>query len=183
MSGAVADRVIIARIGAAHGIKGEVRVKAFTGTPADIGAYGPLAAPDGRMFEVETLRPAAGTSHDMLVVRFKGVADRNQAETLNGIELGVSRDRLPEAGPEEFYHADLVGLAVVMTDGAPLGTILAVQNYGAGDLLEVAPPRGDTLLIPFTHAVVPEVDLVAGRVVVVPPEGLLGDDPETEDAP
>jgi 16S rRNA processing protein RimM len=119
----------------------------------------------------------------MLVVRFKGIVDRNQAEVLNGIELGVSRDRLPAAGPEEFYYADLIGLSASTTAGESLGTIIAVQNYGAGDLLEIAPPRGETLLVPFTHAAVPEVDLAAGRVLVDPPEGLLDVGPEEDEAP
>jgi 16S rRNA processing protein RimM len=167
------DRVVIARIGAAHGIKGEVRVKAYTADPAGIGAYGPLTAEDGRSFEVASLRPAAGTAPDMLVVRFKGIADRNAAETLNGIELSVPRDRLPPAEDDEFYHADLIGLTAVTRDGTELGTVIAVQNYGAGDLLEIAPRRGETILVPFTRAVVPGIDLAAGRVTVDPPEGLL----------
>lgn len=166
------DRVLIARIGAAHGIKGEVRVKAYTADPAGIAAYGPLAAEDGRTFEVASLRPAAGTAPDMLVVKFKGIGDRNAAEALNGLELSVPRDRLPPAGEDEFYHADLVGLAAVTRDGAELGTVIAVHNYGAGDLLEIAPKRGETLLIPFTRAVVPEVDLASGRLVIDLPEGL-----------
>jgi 16S rRNA processing protein RimM len=169
------DRVLIARIGAAHGIKGEVRVKVYTADPQGIGAYGPLEAPDGRRFEVTSLRPAAGPASDMLVVRFKGIADRNAAEALNGIELSVPRDRLPPAKEDEYYHADLIGLAAVALDGAELGTVIAVHNYGAGDLLEIAPKRGETLLVPFTRAVVPEVDAAAGRVVVDLPEGLAGD--------
>jgi 16S rRNA processing protein RimM len=173
------DRVLIARIGAAHGIRGEVRVKAFTADPRGIGAYGPLEAPDGRTFEVDSLRPAAGPSGDMLVVKFKGVADRNAAETLNGLELSVPRDRLPPAEEDEYYHADLIGLAAIARDGPELGTVIAVHNYGAGDLLEIAPKRGETLLVPFTRAVVPEVDLKAGRVTVDPPAGLLaGEEPE-----
>ncbi len=182
MSTPAAERVVIARIGAAHGIKGEVRVKAFTGTPADIAAYGPLEAPDGRRFEVETLRPAAGTSPDLLVVRFKGVADRNQAETLNGIELSVSRERLPAAADDEFYYADLIGLEARTVGGTVLGAVVGVENYGAGDLLEIAPSRGQTLLVPFTRAVVPEVDLAGGRVVIDPPEGLLDDQSDPDDA-
>ncbi len=170
------DRVLIARIGAAHGIRGEVRVKAYTADPAGIGAYGPLEADDGRLFEVASLRRAAGPAADMLVVKFKGVADRNAAEALNGVELSVPRDRLPPAGEDEYYHADLVGLAAVTRDGAELGTVIAVQNYGAGDLLEIAPKRGETLLVPFTRAVVPDVDLAAGRVIIVPPEELPGAD-------
>jgi len=167
------DRVLIARIGAAHGIRGEVRVKAFTGAPADIAAYGPLEAADGRRFEVAALRPAAGPAADMLVVRFKGVADRDAAEALNGVELSIPRDRLPPAGEDEYYHADLIGLAAVTVAGADLGTVIAVHNYGAGDLLEIAPSRGETLLVPFTRAIVPEVDMAGGRLTVDPPEGLL----------
>jgi 16S rRNA processing protein RimM len=169
------DRVLIARIGAAHGIKGEVRVKAYTADPQSIGAYGPLEAPDGRTFEVASLRPTAGPASDMLVVRFKRVPDRNAAEALNGIELSVARDRLPPAEADEYYHADLIGLEAVTADGAGLGTVIAVHNYGAGDLLEIAPKRGETILVPFTRAVVPEVDLAARRLIIEPPEGLLNE--------
>jgi 16S rRNA processing protein RimM len=169
------DRVLIARIGAAHGIKGEVRVKAFTADPAAIRSYGPLEAADGRRFEVAGFRPAAGPATDMLVVRFKGIADRNAAEALNGIELSVPRDRLPPADEDEYYHADLIGLTAFGPDGSELGTVTAVHNYGAGDLIEIAPRRGETLLVPFTRAVVPEIDMAGGRLVVDPPEGLLDD--------
>jgi 16S rRNA processing protein RimM len=165
--------IVIARIGAAHGIAGEVRVKAFTAVPADIAAYGPLAAANGRVFEVEALRPAAGTSPDMLVIRFKGVRDRNQAEALNGIDLFVSRERLPAAGEDEYYHADLIGLAAVTSAGETLGTVIAVQNFGAGDLLEIAPGRGATMLVPFTRAAAPEVDLARRRIVIDLPPGLF----------
>ena len=167
------ERVLVARIGAAHGIKGEVRVKAFTADPASIGAYGPLVAADGRRFEVAGLRPASGPVTDMLVVRFKGIADRNAAETLNGLELTISRDRLPPAGEDEYYHADLIGLLAVTPAGEDIGTVIGVHNYGAGDLLEVAPRRGETLLVPFTRAIVPEIDIAARRLIVDPPEGLL----------
>lgn len=169
----MAPSILVARIGAAHGVRGEVRVKAFTGVPADIAAYGPLSSADGRAFVVKALRPAAGTQPDMLVVRFEGIGDRNAAEALNGLELFVPRDRLPEAEEDEFYHADLVGLAAALPSGEILGTVIAVQNFGAGDLLEIAPPRGATLLVPFTRAVVPSVDLAAGRLTVDPPPGLL----------
>jgi 16S rRNA processing protein RimM len=172
--------IVVARIGAAHGLKGEVRVKAFTGSPEDISAYGPLSTADGRTFVVETLRPAAGKSADMLVVRLKGVADRNAAEALNGVELFIPRERLPAPEADEFYHADLIGLGAVTSGGEQLGTVVRVENYGAGDLLEVAPRRGKTLLVPFTRAIVPEVDLAARRIVIDPPPGLL-DDAEDEE--
>ena len=167
------DRVVVAQVGAAHGVKGEVRVKAFTARPADIAAYGPLEDAGGRRFEIAALRPAAGTSPDMLVVRFAGVGDRNRAETLNGLELSVPRDRLPLAAEDEFYHADLIGLTAATPDAVILGTVTAVQNFGAGDLIEIAPPRGETILVPFTRTAVPEVDLVARRIVVDLPEGWL----------
>ncbi len=158
----------MARIGAAHGIKGEVRVKSFTEAPLTLAAYSPLEAADGRRFVIKAARPA-GASPDMLVVRFEGVDDRNQAEALNGLELSVPRARLPEPAADEFYHADLIGLQAVAPEGALLGTVVALPNYGAGDLLEIAPAKGATLLVPFTRAAVPEIDLAGGRVTVVPP--------------
>jgi 16S rRNA processing protein RimM len=171
--GQTSPLVLMGRIGAAHGIRGEVRVKAFASDPADLGQFGPLASADGRLFEIDAVRPAAGGSPDMLVVHFTGIDTRNAAEGLNGIELFVPRDRLGETDVDEYFHADLIGLNAVTIAGKPLGTVIRVQNFGAGDLLEVAPRRGDTLLIPFRKAVVPEVDLIGGRLVVDPPLGLL----------
>jgi len=165
--------VVVGQVGAAHGIKGEVRLRSFTETPMDIAGYAPLTAPDGRCFEIEAARPAAGSAPDMLVVRFKGIDERGAAEALNGIELSVTRDRLPEPQEDEFYHADLIGLAAVTVGGQTLGTVIAVNNYGAGDILEIAPPRGTPILVPFTRAAVPEVDVTGGRVVVDPPPGLI----------
>lgn len=178
MSAAPGDRVVLARIGAAHGIRGEVRVKAFTGVPADIAAYGALEASDGRRLVVAGLRPASGAGTDTLVVRFQGIGDRNEAEALNGLDLLVPRDRLPPAGDDEFYHADLIGLSALTPAGESLGTVIAVHNYGAGDIIEIAPPRGASLLVPFTRTAVPEVDVGGGRLVVDPPPGLLDGDEE-----
>ncbi len=175
MATSEARRIVVGRIGAAHGIKGEVRVKSFTARPLDVASYSPVEAADGRRFTILSARPA-GASPDMLVVRFQGIDERNQAEALNGIELTVPRERLPEPEADEFYHADLIGLAAVTPSGAPLGTVVAVPNYGAGDLLEIAPPKGPALLVPFTRAVVPEIDLSAGRVVVDPPAEVGEDD-------
>ncbi len=174
--------VVVAQFGAAHGIKGEVRLKSFTQDPLSVADYGPLTASDGRTFEIEAARAAAGSSSpEMLVVRLKGVADRNAAEKLNGLELSVPQDRLPPAEEGEYYHADLIGLSAVTPSGTILGTVVGVPNYGAGDLLEIAPPAGNTILIPFSDAAVPEVDIAGGRVVVDPPRGLLGDDREEEE--
>jgi 16S rRNA processing protein RimM len=174
--------ILVAQIGAAHGIKGEVRLKAFTREPLAVMGYGPLVAADGRTFEITAARAAAGSSSpDMLVVKLKGVADRNAAETLNGLELSVPQERLPAAEEGEFYHSDLIGLAAVTVGGEPLGTVVGVPNYGAGDLLEIAPPAGNTILVPFTEAVVPEIDVAAGRIVVDSPRGLFGNDSEEEE--
>jgi 16S rRNA processing protein RimM len=164
----VADRIRVARIGAAHGIRGEVKLWSFTEDPLAVTAYGPLETEDGaRRFEIEAARPGK----DFLVARLKGIADRTAAETLRNTDLFVRRDRLPPIEEADtFYHADLVGLAAVGADGVALGTITAIHNFGAGDLIEIQPAAGgDALLLPFTDAVVPEIDLKAGRVVVVPP--------------
>lgn len=162
--------VVVAEFGAPHGIKGEVRLKSFTADPLSVADYGLLEAEDGRAFEIASARPAAGSSSpDMLVVRIKGVSDRNGAEALKGIRLSIPFDRLPPPDEGEYYHADLIGLAAVTEGGELLGTIVGVPNYGAGDLLEIAPPAGPTMLIPFTDAHVPTVDVTGGRVIVVPP--------------
>jgi 16S rRNA processing protein RimM len=163
----VTDRICVAQIGAAHGIRGEVRLRSFTEEPMAVKAYGPLESEDGtRRFTIEALRPAK----DHFVARLAGVPDRNAAEKLVNIKLYISRDKLPpiEDG-ETFYHADLVGLAAVTPDGTPLGTVTAILNFGAGDLVEIKPQGGgEPLMVPFTDAAVPEIDIAAGRMVVVP---------------
>jgi 16S rRNA processing protein RimM len=157
------DRVLVAQIGAAHGIRGEVRLRAFTADPLAVKHYGPLETEDGRQaFTIETLRP----QKDVLVVRFAGVTDRNAAERLRNQNLYVPRARLPAPEAGEFYHADLIGLAVEAIDGRALGTVIAVHNFGAGDLLEVKPPNSPAVMLPFTEAIVPVVDIAGGRVVV-----------------
>ena len=159
-------RVLIAQIGAAHGVRGEVRLKPFTQDPLGVAAYGPLESEDGkRRFEIESVRPAK----DMLVARLKGVADRNAAEALKNVRLYVARERLPDAGDDEFYHTDLVGLAAVSPRGEAIGTVKAVHNFGAGDLLEIAPADGATIMLPFNETTVPVVDIAAGKIVVEPP--------------
>ncbi len=165
MSHPAQKAILLATIGAAHGIKGEVRVKSFTGDPAALGDYGPLRSADGRSFEVERLRPAK----HLLIVKFRGVNDRSAAETLNGVALYVDRSALPPPEEEEFYHADLIGLAAHHTSGESLGTITAIYDYGAGDVLEIVRAEGPSLLVPFTKAAVPEVDLGAHRAIVIPP--------------
>ena len=161
------DRICVAQIGAAHGVRGEVRLWSFTEDPMAVASYGPLESEDGqRRFTIEALRPAK----DHFVARLTGVSDRSAAEQLTHVKLYVSRDKLPPVEDDEtFYHADLIGLAAVTPDGAPLGTVTAIHNFGAGDVIEIKPESGDTLLVPFTDTVVPKIDLAARRMVVVPP--------------
>ena len=168
------SRICVARIGAAHGIRGEVRLWTFTEDPLAVMRYGPLATKDGaRSFEVTSAREAK--TH--LVALLKGIKSREDAERLNGVELYVGRDQLPATSDDEYYHADLIGLEAVDAASAPLGRIIALHNFGAGDIIEIAPPEGATLLLPFTNAVVPTVDLASGRVVIELPDEIAGDDP------
>lgn len=168
--------ICVARIGAAHGVRGAVKLWTFTEDPFAVRRYGPLLTKDGkRQFELAQAREAK----DHLVATFKGVTTRDEAERLNGIELYVAREKLPETDEDEYYHADLIGLAAVTTAGEPLGRVLAIHNFGAGDIIEIAPPKGTTtMLLPFTNAVVPEVDLNSGRVVIALPQEIEGDDDE-----
>jgi 16S rRNA processing protein RimM len=172
-------RILVGQVGAAHGIQGEVRVKSFTEPMEAMADYGPLASEDGtRVLTVQRLRP----NDTVLVVKFHEVPDRNAAEALNGTRLFVDREALPPPEDDEtFYHSDLIGLRAEGEDGQVLGTVLAVPNFGAGDLLEVQPAEGSTVYVPFTKACVPLVDVAGGRVVVVPPEGLFGG--SAEEAP
>ena len=165
--------VCVARIGAAHGVRGAVKLWTFTEDPFAVRRYGPLSTKDGRrQFEIAQVREAK----DHLVATFKGVATRDEAERLNGIELYVAREKLPATDEDEYYHTDLIGLAAVTTDGDALGRVLAIHNFGAGDIIEIAPPKGPTLLLPFSNAVVPEVDLKGGRVVIALPQEIEGGD-------
>ncbi len=200
------SKVCLGVISGAHGIRGEVKIKAFGEDPLAIGVYGPLSdETGGTTVEITTVRPNKGG----VIARIAGVGDRNQAEALKGLMLYVERSALPEAAQDEYYHADLVGLSVELSDGTPMGQVIAVQDFGAGPMLEIRlsgssqtesqtegqaggqtespterKTRGkmrakaeNTLLAPFTRETVPEVDLTGGRIVLNPPPGLL-DGPE-----
>lgn len=164
--------VLLGEFGRAQGLKGEVRLKSYTGDPAAIAGYGPLLASDGRRFEILDVRTAPGGAADMLIARVHGVGDRTAAEALNRIALHVARDKLgtPE-DEDEFLAADLVGLDAVDADGTRVGKVLSVPNYGGGDLLEIAPAKGGmSALLPFTKAFVPSLDIPGRRIVVALPE-------------
>ena len=155
-------------------MRGAVKLWTFTEDPFAVKAYGPLSTRDGaRSFELAQLREAK----DHLVATFKGVTTRDDAERLNGIELYIAREKLPATEEGEYYHADLIGLAAVTPRDEPIGRVVAIHNFGAGDIIEIAPAGGPTLLLPFSNAVVPAVDLTRGRVVIELPEEIEGDEP------
>ena len=171
----MSQQVCVARIGAAHGVRGAVKLWTFTEDPFAVKRYGPLSTKDGaRQFEVTSAREAKGH----LVAQLKGITTRDEAERLNGLELYVPREQLPATDEDEYYHADLIGLAAVTTADEPLGRVVAIHNFGAGDILEVAPPQGATMLLPFTNAVVPTVDIAGGRVLIELPQEVEGDGPD-----
>jgi 16S rRNA processing protein RimM len=161
-------RICLGQIGAPHGVRGEVRLRSFTADPQAIAGYGPLETEDGCVVQIESLRHAK----DHFVARLAGIADRDAAGRLTNVKLYVLRERLPAPDqPDEFYHADLIGLAAVDPAGEKLGTVVAIHNFGAGDLLELRPTEGRvTQMLPFDATTVPVVDLAAGRLVVVAPE-------------
>jgi 16S rRNA processing protein RimM len=169
---AAAKRVCVGVVTGPHGVGGAVRIKSFTARPEDVGAYGPLADETGaRRFALRLV----GTAKGVLIARLSGIDDRNHAEELRGLRLYLPRAALPQPEAEEYYHADLIGLAAALPDGTPLGRVRAVHDFGAGDTLEIE--RADRLpaMVPFTRTIVPIVDIEAGRLVVAPPPGLLDD--------
>lgn len=172
------DHVCLGAVTGSYGVRGEARVKSFCAEPSAIGDYGPLTDDDGRQYRLTVTRPVKGG----YAVRLSGVADKEAADALRGQRLWVPRAALPETDADEFYHSDLIGLAVLDTGGATLGTVAAVHDHGAGDLLEIrGPGLKGSALIPFTRAAVPTVDIRAGRVVVDPPAGALPGDPDPYD--
>ncbi len=167
----MSDLVCVGSISGAFGVRGEVRLKSFCAVPEDIETYTPLFSEDGsRKFTVNLI----GSTKNGFTARVSGVETKEQADALNGLRLFAQRDQLPSLPGDEYYHADLIGLSVLDTGGAELGTVKSVMNHGAGDLLEVQRPGvSDTILLPFTQAAVPTVDLASGRIIADPPEGLF----------
>jgi 16S rRNA processing protein RimM len=164
----VAERIRVARIGTAHGVRGEVKLWSFTQDPTAVADYGPLQSEDGkRQFEIETIRAAK----DHFVARIVGIDSRDTAAQLCNLDLFVPRDRLPAIDePDTYYHADLVGMAAVTPEGVSLGNVAALHNFGAGDLIEIATTAGgEPLLLPFTETVVPKIDTALRQVTIVLP--------------
>ncbi len=170
------DRLVALGVfGAPQGVRGEIRIKSYTADPKAIGGYGALTDKAGaRRFAVKLVRLLRD---DMLVAHVEGVATRDAAAALTGVELFARRSQLPAPEPDEFYHDDLIGLEAVSTQGAALGRVTSVLNHGAGDILEVTPPSGETLLLPFTKLTAPEIDFTARRIVLAPPAEIEGEPP------
>jgi 16S rRNA processing protein RimM len=173
----IAKQICVGIVTGPHGVGGALRVKSFTARPEDIAAYGPLADDSGRRhLRLRILGAAKG----VLIARLSGVEDRNRAEALRGLHLYLPRSALPAPEPEEYYHADLIGLDVVLRDGTLLGRVRAVHDFGAGDTLEVERSAAPPAMVPFTRAVIPIVEIEAGRLVIEPPPGLLDNRPPGE---
>jgi 16S rRNA processing protein RimM len=172
-------RVLLGVVAAPHGVRGLVRIKSFTEDPMAVGAYGPLSDETGKKeYRVETLSAARGA----VLARIEGVADRTAAEALRGLRLYVERSALPATGEQEWYEADLIGLAAVGRDGRDWGKVTAFHDFGAGLTMEVSGgPSTSSVVLPFTDAAVPEIDVEGGKVVVDPPAGLLAAN-ETKEA-
>lgn len=182
--GVLPTDVLLGAVSGAHGVRGDVRLKTFTEDPAAIGDYGPVHTEDGRVFTLKVTKPVKGG----MAAKLDGVTDRDQAEALKGTRLYVSREALghpsdglgaDDDGDEAYFHADLVDCVLVSEQNEEIGRVTAVHDFGAGDLLDVlrsdADGAGKTVLVPFTRAVCPEVDIAARRIVCVPPVGLLED--------
>ncbi len=174
----VCDRICVCAVAGAFGVTGEARIKSFCAEPEAIAGYGPLTTEDrAREFTLSITRAVKGG----FAARLSGVASREAAAALKGTRLYVPREKLPDLADDEFYHADLIGLTVFDTGGAEIGQVRAIHDHGAGDMLEVTGAGGGMVLIPFTRATVPTVDLAAGRIVADPPEGTLGGTQDAEE--
>jgi 16S rRNA processing protein RimM len=169
------SRILMGVIGRPHGVRGLVHVASYTADPAGIAAYGPLLGADGRRYALSMRGADTAEIADVTEGAPRPVSDRTAAERLTNLRLYIEREKLPAPAEEEFYLADLIGLAAVDAAGAELGRVAAVHDYGAGASLEISRAEATPLLVPFTRAAVPVVDIAGGRVSVVPPEEIVGE--------
>ena len=172
-----APRICLGVIVGVKGVRGEVRIKSFTEDPADVAAYGPLTSADGRAFKVSVV----GLHQGVVIAKLQGVADRNAAEALKGVELFVERARLPAPDAGSFYYADLIGLTAELAEGGVLGKVTAVDNFGGGDVMEIAGEDATSVMIPFTPAVIAKVDVAGGKLTINAVPGLLDGGNEAEE--
>lgn len=173
------EKLCLGVITGAHGIRGAVKVKSFTQDPAQLTQYGPLSnEAEDIVYDLNVIGNAKG----QLIIKIKGITNRNQAEDLKGTELFINRSKLPEADEDEFYHADLVGLKALDEDGDLYGVVKALFDFGAGDILEIQRYDGKSVMHPFTIEVVPTIDIEAGHIVVIPPSEVSERDKDNEDS-
>ena len=176
MAGDSKELVCLGVVGGPHGVRGLVRIRTFTETPEDVAAYGPVIDDAGRLWRLSVESPwKAG-----VIARIEGIRDRDAAERLKGQKLHIERQALPEPDDDTYYHADLIGLEVRLASGGAVGRIVAVQDFGAGDLLDVRLDTGGTALLPFTATAVPEVHVSEGYVIAAPTPELTGEGAEAE---
>jgi len=169
----MSDRIVVGTLGGAFGVAGEVRLKSFCADPEAIGDYAPLTTEDGKVFPVIVL---TGQLKGGFTARIHGVKTKEEADALRNVSLYAERANLPNLPDDEYYYTDLEGLEVIDTGNQKLGTVKSVVNHGAGDLLEIQPVgHSETVLLPFTEANVPTVDLTTGRIIADPPEGVFPD--------
>ena len=162
-------RLPVGAVASAYGVRGQFKVKPFTSAPRDIAAYGPVWVGDRQL----TLTVCRMTANGLVIVSAPEVTDRDAAQALRGTALEVDRAALPDAGDDEVYHADLIGMTAETPDGTMLGRLAALHDFGAGEIAEVKPAKGPSLMLPFDPAFVPQIDVEAGKVVLDPPDGLL----------
>ncbi len=164
--------ICVGAVMGAFGVRGEIRLKSFCADPSAIETYSPLVAESGESYEVKLVRSVKGG----FGARLTGVPDKEAADALRGTKLYARREDLPTLPDDEYYHSDLVGLEVLDTGGARLGKVISVQDFGAGDILEIA-SKGlkEPAMLPFTLVNVPTVDLSAGKIIADPPDGMFAD--------
>lgn len=173
-------RVAVGVFGAPHGVRGEIKIKSYTGDPLAIADYAPLSDQSGQRRFV--LKKARSLKDDLLIVTVEGVTDRDAAARLTNLELYASREYMPEAEEDEFYHADLIGLKAIDEHEAEIGIVIALHNFGAGDIIEIKPSAGgQSLMLPFTKKIVPSIDLEKGSLTLVMPEEIAGEEEVEEE--
>ena len=176
-----AGRICLGVIVGVHGVRGHLKIKAYTDNPAALDRYGPVSLDDGRLLH---LKVKSVSPKGPVIAMAQEVTDRNEAELMRGLELFIKRDALPPTANDEVYHTDLVGLEARDNDGVAIGVIVGLHDFGAGDIIEIKPPSGPTMMLPFAPEYRDEVRLEEGFVTLLPPQGMMelaGMDGKTED--
>ena len=169
------DSILLGRVLSAHGVRGQVKLKSYTADSRRIAAYGPVHTSCGRSLKLMV----TSSIRDHVIANIDGISTRNQAEVLAGLQLFISRNALPPTNAEEFYHADLIGLSALLSDGVVVGLVRSLHDFGAGDVIEIVTESGGEMMIPFTRAHVPVINVAEGHITIVPPIEEAPDDAQT----